>query len=1036
MSDRLSLTALRAADGARAGKTCRHQPDGRVAVIKDYPGIVRWTRHTHELPADLEALTSVIGAVARAGGCLVTGEPCGQVPLEQPARRLKHARDDHPATLAECSAAWLPVDLDKLLLKEPLDPLDPEAAITELLERLGEPFMSTSCCWQLTASASPGTVRVSCRLFFLADRPLDNAERRRWAEGLNAACGLRLVDPAIYSAAQPIYIADPHFDGAPDPFPRRLGILWSEREALPWAEVPIHAKPAAAAAWTPGQTVGDATIAGALARIGDAPGQGGIHEPIRDSVFRMVRAGWLPERIRSTIRASVAEADTSAHSPAYLAAKTSDRALNDSMKGAARRLAALELPERPELEPAQAVSLDIGQTIIRDAISRWMRGEGPARLVIDASVGVGKTRLALEAALADLPAGARLLWAAPTHQQGQEVLERLGDAGRRIRGRVHGDQPLCRRPELIEAIHDAGLGRHVQAIACQRPGAPACPYRGSCAYYAQFDGAERVRVIPHQLLAHPTARAHVGEWQGLVIDESPIAALTGHKGVKRSAIEPGVLARVVEMLEAGAEPDPALLPELEEEMRERCVVDLPVAGPGEADAWALAEELRRLAEKKTPRLAALYRGAIAWLGGARNALWIGTLDGAPAVYAAWRHGIGHERVLVLDGTAPAEAYRALLGPDTEIVRVRVRENLRVIQACDRPAGKRRLTGEDPDELAQACAVARALRAPILTHKTAIENATARGWLPGNHPRAHFGALRGLNGLETAETLVVAGRPEPPPLTVEATARALWPAEALNLTGAYHWAQSDGLSVASHADPRCDELLRAIRDGEVEQAIGRIRAARSPTLKTVVLLTSTPVSHPTERVPWAELLPSAKLARLLLAGDGVAPLAPELMCRLLPEAWPTPAAARGWLSRERITFPLVDISYKASVILSYRLEGQRCPSRVLSCRTLEETRARLEAMTGRAVVALAELPPPPPPDPPPRPRRVWEKPQWRVVPRWEKPAFVIHAHTFAVPARTNRRAPPRWERPHFVVRRRASVVFTFHRDGRARVPLPA
>ena len=52
--------------------------------------------------------------------------------------------------------------------------------------------------------------------------------------------------------------------------------------------------------------------------------------------------------------------------------------------------------------------------------------------------------------------------------------------------------------------------------------------------------------------------------------------------------------------------------------------------------------------------------------------------------------------------------------------------------------------------------------------------------------AHFGAIRGLDGWKDFNTVIIAGREQPPPLTVENMARSLFGAdpEPLLLTGEY------------------------------------------------------------------------------------------------------------------------------------------------------------------------------------------------------------------------------------------------------------
>jgi len=1028
-----SLTSLSAKGGVPVRKVMDRLRDGRVTPLKGYPGVRLWRRGIVRVARDIDALGAAIAALAaESDTCIVTGAPCGETPLEQFAPRLKHPRPDAPATLAEASAPWLPVDLDKVPLEHPLDPFDPEAAVASVVERLGEPFANASYVWQLTGSASPAAVRLSMRLFFLIDRAIDNAERKAWALALNRRTGTNLVDAAIYSAAQPIYTAAPEFRGV-DPFPRRVGVTYGEAEFVDWSRVDTaapQAGPEYAGAWAGGT---HRSIAAALAAIGDGPGQEGFHTPIREAVWRMVWQKWTPERIALTIRATVFAADSSRHDHAYLLQETSDRALLASIKGAARRIKASEnRPRATRTAVAEdAVTLPEAEARIRELVRKWAAGEGPSRLVLSATVGCGKTFQTVRALLAELTPERRFLWAFPTHRQGEEVLQQFnagGEVAVRIEGRVREGEdigPLCARPRLIQEIQQAGLARHTATIACER-GSERCPHRSGCAYYRQFAAGPLVRLVPHALLAHPAARAWSGEFAGapLVIDESPLAALTGSKSFRLEAVMDagGVLADVIEAFRTGSEVDAeATAAALEAEMAARCVVDIPLHGPGAADEGILVQELVHAAQARRPSLLPLYRAAIARLQGDKNVLWF-SKDGDD-VWTAWRHELPPEqRVLVLDATASEEVYRALLGEDVRIERIAVRQNLRVVQAHDVPVGKGRLLDPKGDLLAQAVALARGLGAGVISNKPALAAATDRGWLPDGYAVGHFNALRGLNAMAQLKALVIAGRPEPDPLALERIARALWPRAALALTGSYVWAQDGVASVASHPDPRCDELLRTLRESEIAQAIGRLRAVRSSEEKLVILLTHTPIGLPVEARALEEIVLPAKLAKLLLAGHGVAPLVPALMAAMLPEEWANPKAAEDWLRRDlKPALPLDRCLYKRSAGFKFRTAGQRRASSCLSWLPIEEAGERLEQLTGREVVDCRRVEPP-------APRPTWTQPTFTVTryalqppeaapepPRpwaWEKPAFTIRTFAEAPEAglaATTGQPPPRGRR---------------------------
>lgn len=977
----LALTVIKAANGKDVRKVVELAPSGRIHTVKGYPGVYKWTRAALTVPFDIDALGAVIADLAtRPDVCLVTGEPVGPVPLDQPTQRLKNARDDCPASLGECAAPWLPIDADKIPLDAPLDPFDPEAAIAQVVAHLGAPFTDCSYVWQLTASATPGADILSVRLFFLTDAALTNETRKAWGEGLNGSTGVNLIDGKLYNAAQPIYTAAPEFRGV-DPFPRRSGVVYGENEVVPWAQVHIAEKPKRGT-YTGASFSGDThpTIAEALGAMGDGPGQEGFHGPMTMAVWHMVSHKWTPARIKEVIREAVFSADSSRHEMAYLKGETSDAALNASIKGAARRIQATR--NAPRVTQTRVVDVPVplaeAEAKIRDVVGAWVKGEGPARVVLDVTVGSGKTTQAVQTILDELRPGANILWAAPNHNQAQDVLDRF-NAGNvpwfktaikiESRAREGEDiQPLCARPHVIRAIKEAGLVRETARLAC-KSGKQECPHWHGCAYYRQFLGKERVRIVMHSHLAKHQARVFNDDFMddcaGLIVDESPLAALVGRQhyalGTVRAA--GGVLAEVIAAFADGTEIDAeATIPRLEDEMRARCVSEIPQeGGPDASEEWALLAALARFAEKKTLKMLPIYKAAIARLNGELNVLWFGKTAEGDSVFCAWRSELpAVERVLVLDGTADAEVYRALLGADVHIERVHVEQNLEIIQASDTPVGKRKLTDPQNDGvLAQAVALARSTGAGLITNKDALKLATDRKYLPADYPQAHFNALRGVNHLESLDALVIAGRPEPDALAIEAVARALWSREALNLSGGYVW-RTDGLaSVASHPDARCDGLLRAYREAEIAQAIGRLRAVRSVTTKRIYLLTHTPTGLPVTSRPFAEIVPPVELSRLLIAGGGVAPLAPSVMSKMLPEIWATPANAKRWCEWNlKVRFALDKDIYKHNRTFKFRVTGQRRGSMALSWLDDFDTWESLEKITGRQVVECQRVDSPP------------------------------------------------------------------------------
>lgn len=964
-----------------AQKRVIHPADGDIRKVADYPNIALWQRRPASIAPDIGALADALKAAAGTGAILVSGAPIDLgAPPNAYLPRLKHPREGQPATIAESAARWLAVDLDKIQVSAPLDPLAPEEAAAELAERLGPEFAACSYVWQLTASSKPRSKIVSVRLFFLTEKPIANPQRKRWALALNDRLGIKMVDPAIYQCAQPIYIAPPIFDVGRDPFPRRFGVTYGEADALDWAAIegtiPKY-QPRGQYRGTSCTGTVSGSIAERLAAIGDHSGGAGIHTPVRDTIMQMVREKWPAERIIQTIQARVAETDTSGHDPAYVASKVNARAIRLSIEGAATRLKAEGKPTRARQTATNAptMSLSKGRRAIQETVERWRDGRTKRVVVVRSTVGAGKTAGTVGALL-----GKSVLWFAPTHTQANEVLATFNrdrpDAmplARPIRGRLHQDadgRTLCQRPQVIEAIGRAHLTRHTTTIACERDG-HTCPHRRTCPYFKQFAEVAPIRILPHAYLTLSGARAlKIPETQhgfvGAVIDESPLGTLAGHghRSLDKVFAAGGHLAQFILAIRDGLPLDePAMEAALTTEFAERCKPDLPVSSPSEPDSWALSAELGQIAAGYDPShgrgLAGLYSAALNWLQGQRNFLWFGkTGTGTEAVFFAWRRlpaftmpNGSPARLLVLDATADEAVYRSLFGDDMEFVDIRVAQRLEVIRVTDKPAGKDRIfkTAEGADGREQhqpgellpgIVALARSTGSGLITHKGGIETARALGWL-GDTPTAHFGALRGVNHMAGCTSLVIAGRPEPDAIHCEATARALWPNADLNLSGAYEYRLDGSVSVACHPDARVDAVLRMHREGEIEQAIGRLRAVAATTPKRVFLVSNCPIEHPAQEITLTEMLPEAKLARLLLAFNGAAPLVPRLMAERLPDVWATPNAASEWVkwhqrqavkkgvgslieeSLYKATHPLFALTgYAPLTAVEFRAEGHR------------------------------------------------------------------------------------------------------------------
>jgi hypothetical protein len=261
---------------------------------------------------------------------VIRGAPLPGIDLKK-ARRLLHddAATGDVATFTEAPRHWFAVDIDKVRCPVAIDPVsDPDGAIEHLIRLLPPELADASCWWQFTCSQSlPGYENLlSARLWFWLRELLDSAALTRWSQSANKAAGGTLIDPSLYRAVQPHYVADPIFeDGMRDPLPRRHGI----RLGLDQAVSLVIPEPSATDPYVGGDGYVGLGIEGHLTEIG---GDRGFRAPMVSAIaayFTVNGAETNPEPIKQRVREAIDRADPGNRSEADLARYRSDRHLND-----------------------------------------------------------------------------------------------------------------------------------------------------------------------------------------------------------------------------------------------------------------------------------------------------------------------------------------------------------------------------------------------------------------------------------------------------------------------------------------------------------------------------------------------------------------------------------------------------------------------------------------------------------------------------------------------------------------------------------
>ena len=113
--------------------------------------------------------------------------------------------------------------------------LDPQGYAAAVLQSLPAPLASTSCAYQLSASAGIKPHKAGVHFWFLLSAPLPSPILRAWAPEVGA-------DPALFHPVQVHYTAPPRFIGMPDPIPpgARVGIIERPSPHLDAAPIQAH----------------------------------------------------------------------------------------------------------------------------------------------------------------------------------------------------------------------------------------------------------------------------------------------------------------------------------------------------------------------------------------------------------------------------------------------------------------------------------------------------------------------------------------------------------------------------------------------------------------------------------------------------------------------------------------------------------------------------------------------------------------------------------------------------------------------------
>lgn len=618
----------------------------------------------------------------------------------------------------------------------------------------------------------------------------------------------------------------------------------------------------------------------------------------RDVVLRKVyyaRKKWNPEK-RATYRGKVRLGIKPDREADPLPLRQAEEALAEQIDAFLESLGLPNLDDAPILSAAELRAA-------HEAAAQATSSPVPPRLLLPAAAGLGKSTSLLRR-LATWFQRAReqdvdftVYYASPTIKLCEELAEfyrSLGGTCVVARGRTYtadGSEPLCGKPDQVDAFTRSGIQTSVTAAMCEAwvDGVHhTCELRTECPYFEQFNANADIQFVTHAHLFEVMARRHFGKCNLLIIDESPLNALVTtpklippnelkgdeHGAIVVAAMEAGtnpweafeaqgiaiqdVQAKIAEL--KGKDKPPTILPGMNSAMVMKALD--PKAGyrPNRC-AYVLQKIVDEWKVRREGPIRCLsYRADHPVKSDGENTT-------APMLFLRHRKKMKVLRedlpVLVLDATGDAEVLAPAIPGLQQGERIEVFRNASVIQVLGHTASMSQINGDNPLHRDEAMALERRCAKTHVTLLVGTKKAVENG-LTHSHPDGatiHLGGVRGMNAYEHADCVIVAARLESTALDLESQAKALLydDERPLYLTGQYvkqfsgydRWFRNDdypavGTKVSRHPDAFIDKLRWQVCEAEIIQCIDRARWARKPSRPwplsggMIVLLTDIPV----------------------------------------------------------------------------------------------------------------------------------------------------------------------------------------------------
>ena len=599
-------------------------------------------------------------------------------------------------------------------------------------------------------------------------------------------------------------------------------------------------------------------------------------------------------------------------------------------------------PQREITALPPVMDADRARARLQVEVTEGLRRDGVT--LIEATLGLGKTSATIKA----LPAlfdeadsqgvNGAVVMALPMHRLGRQVVSDIKAA---VKGRsvvqLYGveaqdpdkpDEKVCKQ---LDAYRERTALHLDTNELCG-----SCPFAGDCLYQKSIGAVADIYVVSHERLkAAGTPLQRNQTLLATVVDENPLNALMSAN--RRPVPLAALMAAPTSMTRKGNQSQ-----KLEQEadllaFRKKLQDTIEAHGPGylrlpDLSGWtsgdakaahglewgrkiddeehpdighnrtvtaaaAIFSEIQRSLDDAVPENARLQ------IRHGENGLEC-VLSGLRPISEPYRTA----PVLMLDATANADIAALLAGEAlAHHVEIHARENITIEQDPNLSGAKSFFfaKGQPTGNVANAAYFAKAKAMDGHTAVISNKDTIAAMDLPAEILTGHFNALRGMNEMESAEQAIIIGRTLPPPEAIARMVGAIWGTPCtgdLDHKGAaWRTVESEqGLRLeqtkaATHSDERGEMILRLIRDAEVTQAIGRLRAVNRTDPVRCTVISDAVLDYPVRLVDLRRRLQAHGTLGPML-DRGAVFLSPSQASRAYPDLYASKQAAAKVLDR--------------------------------------------------------------------------------------------------------------------------------------------